>query len=95
MKPTSPAFESFNEVLKNIKVEEDKFLKQYPASDINLKTDIKPFSPSKALDAIKNTKIFNWKYKKDKGPEGEATGPMAQDVQKNIGNRAGLGWLVD
>ena len=61
-------------------------------SDINAKENISGFHPSKALDAIKKTKIYNWLYKKGKGGKStedqqEHIGPMAQDVRKNTGKR--------
>lgn len=60
-------------------------------SDITTKENINPFSPNKALDAIKNTKIYKWFYKQGEGDQVEHTGPMAQDVNKTMGEEAAPG----
>lgn len=57
-------------------------------SDINVKKNISPLSPKAALEAVKKTKIYNWLYKKGKGDGGEHNGPMAQDVNKTMGEGA-------
>lgn len=60
-------------------------------SDKELKEAIKDFDPKKALDAVRNTKIYSWLYKGSaKGTEPH-TGPMAQDVKKNMGEEAAPG----
>lgn len=60
-------------------------------SDKELKEAIKDFDPKKALDAVRNTKIYSWLYKGSaKGTEPH-TGPMAQDVNKNMGDKAAPG----
>lgn len=61
-------------------------------SDVNMKEDIKPVDPDKALKAVESTPVSNWAYKGDtKGDDGgqRHTGPMAQDVQKNMGEKVG------
>ncbi len=63
----------------------------YKTSDLFSKTDIKNFSGAKALNAIKNTKVFNWLYKKGKGDGAEHVGPMAQDVRRNFGDETAPG----
>lgn len=57
-------------------------------SDINVKQGISKFSPQNALKAVKNTKIYNWMYKLGQGDQKQHTGPMAQDVNKNMGEEA-------
>jgi hypothetical protein len=61
------------------------------ASDIRLKTDIRGMKPKAALDAINHTPVSKWKYKEgSKADDGgkEHIGPMAQDVQKTMGDKA-------
>lgn len=60
-------------------------------SDETKKEDIHPLSPKRALNAIRKTGIFNWNYKKGKGDGKNHNGPMAQDVQKTMGNKAAPG----
>lgn len=61
------------------------------ASDVRLKTDIKGLKPKAALEAINNTPVSKWKYKEgshaDDGGK-EHIGPMAQDVQATMGDKA-------
>lgn len=65
-------------------------------SDMNIKEDIKGTTPAgllkslgkKAYEGIQKTKLYNWKYKKGAGDQRLHAGPMAQDVQKNLGNEA-------
>lgn len=57
-------------------------------SDINVKQGIKKFSPQNALKAVKNTKIYNWMYKLGHGDQQPHTGPMAQEVNQNMGEEA-------
>lgn len=47
--------------------------------------------PRDALAALKKTKIYNWKYKQGKGDDIAHTGPMAQDVNQNMGEDAAPG----
>lgn len=66
-------------------------------SDKKVKKDIKPTSDNAALDAIKKTPVSSWQYdqsKIDNGDTATHTGPMAQDVQKNMGDKAGPGGKV-
>lgn len=60
-------------------------------SDVNAKKDIKPVSDDQALDAVKATPVSRWAYKGGMGDGGRHIGPMAQDVQKNMGEQAGPG----
>lgn len=60
-------------------------------SDINAKRNISSFSPKKALEATKKTKIFDWFYKLGKGDQQKHTGPMAQDVNRHMGEDAAPG----
>lgn len=55
-------------------------------SDKNAKTDIKPVTDEEALTAVEKTPVSEWTYKDGKGDGGTHTGPMAQDVQKNMGD---------
>ena len=58
-------------------------------SDVNVKTAFSKIDPRKALSAVKNTMVRKWKYKnsENKGDD-DHIGPMAQDVKKNMGERA-------
>lgn len=60
-------------------------------SDKNIKEDIKPVSDEKALEAVKKTPVSRWKYKDGEGDGGAHVGPMAQHVQKNMGEQAAPG----
>ena len=63
-------------------------------SDKNVKKDIKETSDDEALEAINNTPVKSWKYddtKIDNEDSETHIGPMAQDVQKNMGDKAGPG----
>lgn len=62
-----------------------------PTSDINKKTNIKPVSDEQALRAIEKTPVSNWDYKPGVEDGGNHTGPMAQDVQRNMGDSAAPG----
>jgi len=68
-------------------------------SDKNMKKDIEPVNPDEALKAVESTPVSNWAYKTgSKGDDGgqKHTGPMAQDVQKNMGEKAGpKGKMID
>lgn len=63
----------------------------FKTSDINKKEDIKPVSDEAALAAIEKTPVSTWKYKPGVEDGGNHTGPMAQDVQKTMGNAAAPG----
>ena len=59
-------------------------------SDENVKKDITPTDPDAALEAIENTPVSNWAYKAGTAANDEGqthTGPMAQDVQKTMGEK--------
>lgn len=61
-------------------------------SDVNVKTDIKEPKGS-ILSQLKRLPIFNWRYQKGYGDNGENVnmGPMAQDLQKNFGDKVAPG----
>lgn len=52
------------------------------ASDRDLKNEIRPISTASLLGTVLSTPIFRWKYR---GEDVEHVGPMAQDVQENLG----------
>lgn len=57
-------------------------------SDRTKKEDIKPVSDGEALQALEDTPVSRWKYKEGAvpGDDGsEHVGPMAQDVQRTMG----------
>lgn len=60
-------------------------------SDETKKTDIKPVTDEEALAAVEKTPVSNWNYKPGMGDGGNHTGPMAQDVQKNMGDAVAPG----
>lgn len=60
-------------------------------SDETKKTDIKPVTDEQALEAVEKTPVSNWKYKPGMGDGESHTGPMAQDVQKNMGDAVAPG----
>ena len=60
-------------------------------SDKNKKKNIKPVTDEQALKSIEKTPVSTWDYKPGEGDGGHHTGPMAQHVQKNIGDKAGPG----
>lgn len=56
----------------------------------------KRFDPKRAYEGIKNTRLYNWFYKQGKGDEEPHSGPMAQEVQKNLGSDvAPKGKMID
>ena len=60
-------------------------------SDFRLKTDIRGLNKERALQAINKTPVSKWRYKAgSKADDGgmQHTGPMAQDVQKHMGDKA-------
>lgn len=66
-------------------------------SDKKMKKDRKPVSGKLSLAAIKKTPVESWKYKKGSaGDDGGKThvGPMAQSVQKTMGNATAPGGKV-
>lgn len=60
-------------------------------SDKNKKKNIKRMSDEKALQAVKDTPVSEWDYKKGVADEGRHTGPMAQDVRRTMGEQAAPG----
>lgn len=60
-------------------------------SNKNKKENIKPMSDEQALKSIEKTPVSTWDYKPGEGDGGRHTGPMAQHVQKNMGEKAGPG----
>ncbi len=65
--------------------------KLWGTSDKNKKKDIKPVSDEAALEAVKATPVSSWQYKDGAGDGGSHVGPMAQHVQKNMGEQAAPG----
>ena len=66
--------------------------KAYAFSDKRLKTKVGGIKPKAALEAVNKTPVKSWQYKKGSAPDDGGkrhVGPMAQDVQKNMGNQAG------
>jgi len=62
-----------------------------PTSDKNKKKNIRPVSDEQALKAVEKTPVSSWDYKDGAGDGGFHIGPMAQHVQKNMGEEAGPG----
>lgn len=60
-------------------------------SDKNKKKNVKSITDDQALKAIEKTPVSTWDYKEGEGDEGHHTGPMAQEVQRNMGEQAGPG----
>lgn len=60
-------------------------------SDVNAKKDIKPLTDAEALAAVKATPVSRWQYKGGMGDGGKHVGPMAQDVNKTMGEAAAPG----
>jgi hypothetical protein len=60
-------------------------------SDEKAKKDIKPKTDEQALAAVEKTPVSEWTYKDGQGDGGTHTGPMAQDVQMNMGDGAAPG----
>lgn len=64
--------------------------KLFGYSDVTKKEDITPTDPDQSLEAVEQTPVSNWAYKEGvlPGESGQKhTGPMAQDVQKNMGSK--------
>ena len=68
--------------------------KLFGKSDKAKKKDIKKVSDEKALQAIEKTPVSDWQYKDGVADGGKHTGPMAQDVRKNMGEKAAPGGKV-
>jgi len=60
-------------------------------SDKGAKKNVKPVSDEQALDAVKSTPVSSWSYKPGQGDGGSHIGPMAQHVQKTMGEQAAPG----
>lgn len=63
----------------------------YARSDVNAKEDIQPVDDNQALQAIRKIPISKWAYKPGQGDGGEHVGPMAQDVNAEVGDQAAPG----
>lgn len=63
-------------------------------SDKKKKKDIKPVSDEAALEAVEKTPVSSWKYKPGEGDGGAHVGPMAQHVNKTMGEQAAPGGKV-
>jgi hypothetical protein len=64
--------------------------KMYMSSDVEKKEGIESINPDDALNAVNKTPIAEWQYKEgNQASDGGVrhTGPMAQDVQKNMGDK--------
>ena len=60
-------------------------------SDKAKKKNIKPVSDEQALAAIKDTPVSKWDYKPGAGDGGTHIGPMAQDANRTMGEKAAPG----
>jgi hypothetical protein len=60
-------------------------------SDENLKHDITPTNSQDALAAVEKTPVSKWTYDKGVADGGTHIGPMAQDVQQNMGDKVAPG----
>lgn len=76
-------------------IDKDKYFENFnrviAKSDINVKESITAFNAGSALEKIKSSKFFNWKYKKGEGDQGDHVGPMAQDIRNTFGEGAAPG----
>lgn len=63
-------------------------------SDKKAKKDVKPVSDDAALEAVEKTPVSSWKYKPGEGDGGAHVGPMAQHVNKTMGEQAAPGGKV-
>lgn len=62
----------------------------FAMSDVTKKQDIDPVDPAQALASVEETPVSNWAYKQGAVPGedgGKHTGPMAQDVQRTMGDK--------
>lgn len=65
------------------------------ASDENMKEDIKEVNGDAVRKGLRKAEPKSWRYLPDKGlPEGEHMGAMAQDLQKNLGDKVSDGKTV-
>jgi hypothetical protein len=67
-------------------------------SDVNMKEDIEPADSEQALQQVTSTPVSNWKYSPAKmaaqglpADDAQHTGPMAQDVNATMGEKAAPG----
>lgn len=60
-------------------------------SDVELKKGFRSYSGKKALEGLKKVPISRWNYKDQKNGRGEKVGPMAQDLQKQLGENVAPG----
>lgn len=67
----------------------------FKPSDKNMKSDIKPESGKAALKAMRGIPVSNWRYDPEKGGPDDGgqihVGPMAQDVNREMGEKAAPG----
>ena len=63
----------------------------FATSSKDAKKNFKPVSDDQALKSVEKTPVTNWNYKPGEGDGGNHTGPMAQTVQKNMGEQAAPG----
>lgn len=55
------------------------------------KNFVSKLSPKQAYEGMKKTKLYDWFYKRGVGDGQQHSGPMAQDVKKNLGEDAAPG----
>lgn len=60
---------------------------RFATSDINAKEGFSTAPQTGFLSALKKIPISKWFYKGDKRAEGKKIGPMAQDVQRELGDK--------
>lgn len=64
---------------------------QRPGLVSRAKDQIKNWNPKQAYEGLKKTKLFDWKYKAGEGDGDQHFGPMAQDVNRNLGEESAPG----
>lgn len=78
------------ELLKTVKERFDSFgqsaSKKLKGAKDKVKDRTKNWNPRSAYEGIKKTKLYDWFYQKGKGDDEPHSGPMAQEVNKNLGN---------
>ena len=78
------------ELLKTVKERFDSFgqsaSKKLKGTKDKVKDRTKNWNPRSAYEGIKKTKLYDWFYQKGKGDDEPHSGPMAQEVNKNLGN---------
>lgn len=50
------------------------------------RSQAKKFNPAKSLEGVSKTRLYDWEYKEGEGDGGQHSGPMAQDVRRNLGD---------